>query len=245
MNKYIEAYDEMRDELKNVSIRPIRPTVEEMMQELGPIPMEGLVIGMANDGFPVLMNLKDPRPRNVLVISDHGHGKTNFLRSVASMISYTHKPEEVQYAVITGGVSEWDVGENCIGMFNPNSRAAEDLILSMALWAHNRGSGRQSVILLFDNLIELTKMDLDAVQNFRWLMNSGAQRGVWVFASIDSSDVGRLDMASGFKTRVFGRVTDEYCLRWDDLKYSQVESLSEEYTISQDGKWLKFFTPEV
>jgi len=41
---------------------PVAPSLADSLSELGPLPREALLLGLASDGLPVLLNLCDPHP---------------------------------------------------------------------------------------------------------------------------------------------------------------------------------------
>ena len=164
--------------------RPISapPNLSGVLAELGPIPREALFLGIASDGLPVLLNLHDPLPGPMLVIGDADSGKTAFLQSVARSVIQTHSQDDVQFGVITNQPDEWDAVENTphrVGIFDVKHTSAQDLITSLASWAHSNKNARQSVLLLIDDLESIAKTDLEALQNFRWLLLRGPARRVW------------------------------------------------------------------
>ena len=51
---------------------PPAPSLAESLSELGPLPKEAMLLGLASDGLPVLLNLHDPHPGPLLVAADPG-----------------------------------------------------------------------------------------------------------------------------------------------------------------------------
>src|SRR4030095_7827721 len=88
----LEALAELRTETSSPSSAPtpVPPTLSEILEEIGPIPREALLLGMAADGLPILLNLYDSHPGPILVIGDAGAGKTGFLQTVARSAIQTH-----------------------------------------------------------------------------------------------------------------------------------------------------------
>ncbi|MEO7838793.1 MAG: hypothetical protein ABIU06_05540, partial [Anaerolineales bacterium] len=47
---------------------PAAPTLSDVLAGIGPLPREALLLGVASDGLPVLLNLRDPLPGPILVL---------------------------------------------------------------------------------------------------------------------------------------------------------------------------------
>ena len=62
---------------------PAAPSLVDSLSELGPMPREALLLGLASDGLPVLLNLHDPHPGPLLITADPGTGKTALLQLIA------------------------------------------------------------------------------------------------------------------------------------------------------------------
>ena len=67
---------------------PAAPSLADSLSELGPMPREALLLGLASDGLPVLLNLHDPHPGPLLIAADPGTGKTALLQLIARITSY-------------------------------------------------------------------------------------------------------------------------------------------------------------
>src|ERR1044071_9589745 len=82
MNRYalmLEALAELKPELDAERSRqslsqpvPALPPLSEVLAEFRPMPSEAMFMGVASDGFPVLLNLHDPFPGPILISGDAG-----------------------------------------------------------------------------------------------------------------------------------------------------------------------------
>ena len=142
---WLEAYDEVMGEIEDDF--PVQ-SVTEYLKELGPMPTEALVLGKCTDGLPLLLNLYDPKPLSVLMISQFDKA---FLASVAVAIQ-SILDTKISYGVITDRPEQWTWADSsCVGVFSAYHRSAEDFILSAASWAHGNKSSKEVVIVLLDN----------------------------------------------------------------------------------------------
>lgn len=229
---------------------PPASSLSQLLADLGPLPREALFLGIASDGLPVLLNLHDPHPGPMLIVSEAGAGKTAFLQSIARSTIQTHGASEVQFGVITNRVAEWEGLEKSphqVGIFDVNDTGAQDLILSLASWAHSNKVAKQSVLLLIDDLESIAKLEFDALQNFRWLLLRGPSRRVWPLITMSAERYGQvLAWIEIFRTRVFGRVANTRlaeALGGD--KSSALDELEAglQFSLRENGNWLRFTLP--
>ena len=229
---------------------PVAPTLSEILEKIGPLPQEALLLGMASDGLPILLNLYDAHPGAILVAGEAGAGKTVFLQTVARSAIQTHDANDLQYGVITNHVDEWENVEetpHSVGVFPLDQPNARDLILSLASWAHTNKNTRQSVLLLIDDLEEVTKLESDAVQSFRWLLLRGPSRRVWPIITLRAEKFEQVvSWLQNFRTRIFGRITDERVA--GALGADKTSALSQleariQFSLPENGNWIRFWLP--
>jgi hypothetical protein len=226
------------------------PSLERVLSEIGPLPRQALFIGVASDGLPVLLNLYDPTPGPMLVIGDEGAGKTAFLRTIGRSLCLTHSESDVQYGVITIQPDEWKQLEKTghhVGIFDVTQVGAQELVQSLASWAHSNRNTTQSVMILIDDLDAIVKMEADALQQFRWLLLRGPARRVWPIVTLRAEHYGEvLPWLENFRTRVFGRVMDpqfSQALGGDQKAgLDQLES-GTQFTLRENDGWLRFWLP--
>lgn len=229
---------------------PVAPDLGGVLAEIGPLPREALFLGIAADGLPVLLNLRDPLPGPMLVIGDAGSGKTAFLQSVAHSVIRTHSHEDVQFGVITNHTDAWDGMERSphrVGIFNTGHTNASNFILSLASWAHSNKNAQQSVLLLIDDLESIAKLEMDTLQNLRWLLLRGTSRRVWPIITMNAERYGQvISWLEIFRTRVFGRIASHRvaeALGGD--KTSALDQLEAgiQFSLRENGTWLRFWLP--
>lgn len=256
-NRYaqmLEAYAELKPEIetaRQISPVPALPSLREVLAEFGPMPEEALFLGVASDGLPVLLNLLDPIPGPLLIIGDSGSGKTVLLQTIARAVEKMHQPEELQFGVVTSRPDEWsglkDIPNN-VGVFSHYDRASEDFILSLASWAHGNKTSSQSVLLLLDGLEAVSKLDLEAVQNLRWLLFRGPARRVWPIVTLNSQDIKNMaPWLEAFRTRILGNMQEGQSIRQLDSEQADPSSLmnGSEFTMREGDNWLRFWIPSI
>jgi len=228
---------------------PATPTLSSVLADMGSLPREALFLGMALDGLPVLLNLHDPVPGPILIVGDARSGKTSLLKMVASAVQQTHRSLDVQFSVITSRPGEWKslpMSDHHAGIFSVEDKSAQDCILSLASWAHGNKS-HQSVLLMIDDMEAITKLDVDVLQNLRWLLLRGASRRVWVMAVLDTSRYGEvISWIPMFRTRLFGRITSgsvRQALGSDPASALDRFEAGTQFSLRENGAWLQFWVP--
>jgi hypothetical protein len=256
-NRYalmMDAYTEVMSEVETAhqaKPMPAQPPLSRVLAEFGPMPKEALFLGVASDDLPVLLNLHDSIPGPLLVIGDPGSGKTTLLQIIARAAERMHQAEKLQFGTLTNHPDEWsgfDEIPNNIGTFSIHHRSSEDFILSLASWAHGNKSSKQSVLLLLDDLEAITNMDVDTVQNLRWLLFRGPSRRVWPIITLNSDQIQNMETwLELFHTRIFGNMKNASLIRKLSVESANLESLASgtEFAMSEGEDWLRFSIPEL
>jgi hypothetical protein len=184
------------------------PSLEQMLDEIGPLPKTSLFLGQAQDRLPVLLDLADPRPGPILISGATGAGKTRLLRTIARFLVYRHGPQATQYGVITSCPLEWnDLAHvpHCVGIFPAQARSAGEFLHALALWTRMRRMHRQPVLLLIDGLDEFAELDSPVGQDLETVLVEGPANQIWPIATIDPGRSGSAgSWLKHFRTRVSG-----------------------------------------
>jgi hypothetical protein len=230
--------------------RPAAPHLNDVLAEIGALPTEALFLGVATDGLPVLLNLYDSHPGPMLIAGDAGSGKTAFLQTIAKSVQQTHNANDVQFGVITNYPDEWESVESTshrVGVFTVGHSSTEEFVGSLASWAHSNKNTHQCILLLVDDLESVASLDLETVQNFRWLLLRGSARRVWPIVTLNAPRYGQIiSWLQNFRTRIFGRVANARvaeALGGD--KASGLDQLEPriQFSLRENENWLRFWLP--
>ena len=250
----LEALSEIRPEIEAALPKPVpaAPSLMDSLSELGPLPREALLLGLASDGLPVLLNLHDPHPGPLLVAADPGTGKTALLQLVAQAVTVMHSPGDVQFGVITNYPDEWEhlAGfEHCVGIFPSYHDSAVDFLSSLSGWAHANKGGQQSILLLIDDLESMNDLDFDARQTLRWLFLRGPARRVWPIVTLNAERTSEVeDWLEAFRTRIFGQIQDDRMAgQLTGVPRTTLHGLQAglQFVLREGNDWLKFWLPEI
>lgn len=225
------------------------PSVQEFLGRIGPLPQEALVLGVAEDGLPILLNLWDPQPGPILVAGDSQSGKTNFLKTITRFAACTHHASQIQYGVITSHPHEWDGHADwpqCIGIFSAVQRNVADFIRALAAWAGMNRTSRQSVLLLIDGLDDLLPCNSGLGQDLHKILVQGPAKRVWPIVTMNLECCGNVGTwLQYFHTRVFGYSKKAGVIGEDGCPPSGFENLCRgvEFSLKEQSQWIKFRIP--
>jgi hypothetical protein len=228
------------------------PTLESVIANASPLPREAILLGIAEDGLPVLLNLNDPIPGPILIAGDQASGKTKFLQMIARAAELLHTPAGIQYVVITQFPEEWaGFQENQInaGIYSAQHSNTHELLQSLFDWAHNNKGEERSILLIIDNFESIKNIDSQAGQNLRWLLLRGPSRRVWPIIAVNIHNARKVEAwLAFFRTRVFGRIQNaqdsNFIAGYASETLKDLASGSQ-FAMREGNKWLKFWSPSI
>lgn len=229
---------------------PAAPSLSTVLAEMGPLPRQALFLGVASDGLPVLLNLYDSHPGAMLIAGDAGSGKTAFLQTVAHSVTQTHRSNDVEFGVITNYPDEWESMEatsHCVGVFPIGHNSTREFIHSLATWAHSNKNTHQSILLLIDDLEAMAGFELEALQDFRWLLLRGPARRVWPIVTLNAPRYGQvISWLQNFRTRIFGHTAKGNVA--EALGAGKASALDQlvagiQFSMPENENWLRFWLP--
>jgi hypothetical protein len=249
----LQAYQEIRAELsQEQQPRQLLPetSIRNPSTTLGTsLPGGSLLLGMVDDGLPLLLDLYDPVPGPLLVAGDGGSGKTALLQSMVRA-SDLQDPGDISFGVLTPFPEEWAALEtlpNCMGVWPAYHPSAQVFLSQLVNLANSLPQTRQAILLLFDGIDLMTGSDYQYQHDLRWLLMYGPERHIWPVLSVNPARLAHLHTwLDYFHTRLFGRVKNirNSRLLLDDPLVSLSELLpGVQFGLSQSGGWLKFWLP--
>ena len=249
----LQAYQEIQTELRqgeqSLPIAPGTSMPEAQVEQAAPIPDGSLLLGLAEDGFPVLLDLYDPTPGPLLVAGDGGSGKTALLKSLASA-SGLQNPGDIQFGVLTPFPEEWTALEtlpNCLGIWPAFHPSAHNFLSQLVSWAKELPETRQAVLLLFDGFDLMNGSDIQSRHDLRWLLMYGPEHQVWPVLTVNPGRLSHIQTwLDYFHTRILGQMknTRNGRLLLDDPEIDLSDLLpGTQFGLSQANNWLKFYLP--
>jgi hypothetical protein len=249
----LEAYQEIQAELRQegrpLPVSPNTSTPENSIAQPVNLPGGSLLLGLAEDGLPVLLDLYDPAPGPLLVAGDGGSGKTALLQSLARAAGL-QDPGDIQFGVITPFPEEWSALESlphCLGIWPAYHPSAELFLSQLVNWAEALPGTRQAILLLFDGFDLLSGGEFQSLHDLRWLLLYGPEHQVWPAVTVNPARLTHLQpWLDYFHTRLIGHVKNAHNARLltDDPQADLANLLPcKQFALSQPGCTLKFWLP--
>jgi hypothetical protein len=204
----LQAYQELQAEIDPQAC-PAPAEVEAPSADLEPAtaPDGSLLLGLAEDGLPLVLNLYDPSPGPILVAGEARSGKTSYLHSLAQATE-RFDPGEIQFGALTPFPEEWQSVEGlsgCMGIWPSYHPSAGSFLRQLADWADTLMDSRQIVLLLIDGLEMLSQPNVQFRQDLLWLLSYGPERHVWPIVAAHPGRLDRLERwLEYFPTRILG-----------------------------------------
>ncbi len=249
----LRAFKEIQAEL-NPGIDAISPSNMEIIEhqpfeQMSLSPEGSLLLGLAEEGQPILLDLYNADAGPLLVAGDGGTGKTAFLKHIA-IASALPEPGEIQFGVVTPFPEEWIDFEglpHSLGVWPAYHPFAQDFLIQLVNWAEALPETRQVVLLLVDGLDLLAEGGTQSLQCLRWLLANGPERHIWPIVTANPARLRNIHAWTRyFSTRILSRVKNSKTAR--ELLYDPSVDLGNlipgiQFGLAQPEGWLKFLLP--
>jgi hypothetical protein len=236
------------------------PSLGRLLSRFADLPEQTAVIGVCEDGLPVLLDLHDPSPGSLLVIGDEAERQRDLLRAAVASLAWRVPPSSAQFIVFSVQPDEWwrwivarGFDRHCLAVEYAEADSVQDLILRMADWTEQRRLGQRSgppVLLIADSLSFLPDLEDDVRLNFEWLAHEGPPAQIWPLAAISSEQAAALGprMLRAFQGSVLGYMRQPDCYtRFAELPKTEAERFGRpgQFAFRLEDGWLWFRSPQV
>lgn len=224
------------------------PTLEEVLDKLHSLPAYSLILGISEDGMPLILDLSDPYCGSFLIASDNGFTNFHLLYSLLTSGYKINTPAEVNLHLISPQVNElielhrqpsFKIG------FDPARPECEIVVEEMVNLIHQR-QGTLDIqpihILAIDGLDLLFQtLSSESQRWFTWLVENGPEAGLWIFASIESRRIRKphYSVIDGFPSRILGNIQSPRLTRTlSDLSRNRLDDLipGEQFLVRSEGE---------
>ncbi len=230
-------------------------SIDEFLQRHPYLPESTAVLGICEDGLPVLLDFTDPNPGSVLVGSTHIEGITRLLQTILLSTLIGTTTNDLNILIVSRDPDAWQpfqafAGRHTLEILPVFDRVAGSAILRFSRILDQRMNGRTRGgvhLLLVDDIDFLNRVDFDVQINFQWFAKEGAQYRMWTLAGIEAEKVEQIDPFIGaFRTRILGYVNDPFYSTW--LANSRPPDTgsfhpTQQFCVRIQRNWMNFWLP--
>jgi len=179
-----------------------------------PYPPVTAILGLAEDGSPLLIRLPSPDVAHILVAGTTGSGKTVLLQAIILSLAMTNPPNETSLVLVDPKGCAFSPFKGLPHLVRPVITQMEEIVETLQSLVHlmerrMQPKPKPHVVVVIDELADLLMMGGRTVQhNLTRLTQRGRQAGIHVIAATQkptSAVIGTLVKAN-FPVRLVGRV---------------------------------------
>jgi len=209
-----------RDDARPVRLLSLMPRLASPGAD--PLPPGTAVLGLCDDGAPLLLRLPSPDVAHVLISGTTGSGKTALCRTIVLSLAATHRRSQMQFVLVDPKRQAFAPFAHLPHLLRPiigDAAAAADALQDMVKLMEARGQGegetkRQAgwtprIVVVLDELADLAQVGGKAFgENLTRLAQRGREVGMHVIACTQkpSSQVLGALIRANFPVRLVGRV---------------------------------------
>ena len=217
-----------------------------------PLPPFSTVLGICDDGLPLLLDLNDPNPGAILISGQQHSGITRLLKSIIFSACTLNTIDQLYFYLITPNPgTNHDIGnlDHCYGVYSSYDKASCELVVDLSALVEQRKSGRHlgtKCILAIDNLYEMIKhQDFEVINHLRWLYRFGANNGIWVISTLESERTNLIEdgLLDEQKTHIVAG--SEALLLSDASHQNQIRQDIQSYRTRIGREWVDFWLPSM
>jgi len=209
-----------RDDARPVRLLSLMPRLASPGAD--PLPPGTAVLGLCDDGAPLLLRLPSPDVAHVLISGTTGSGKTALCRTIVLSLAATHRRSQMQFVLVDPKRQAFAPFAHLPHLLRPiigDAAAAAEALQDMVKLMEARGQGegetrRQAgwtprIVVVLDELADLAQVGGKAFgENLTRLAQRGREVGMHVIACTQkpSSQVLGALIRANFPVRLVGRV---------------------------------------
>ncbi|GEM_PF-4496589 len=188
-----------------------------------PLPPFSLILGLAGDDRPLVMDLLDPSTGALLIVGDRHDANRRLLETVLGSACLLNIPSQAQIDLITPHPDAFTalmMEPHLNQIVRPNEPEVFRLLERCFGWVEARQKERQkkqAVKILAIDQIDLLAAELapESLAYLRWLIRRGPASGLWMIATLPASKIFSLDAKTvrAFGLLLAGHVRQPHTLR--------------------------------
>jgi hypothetical protein len=229
--------------------------LHEVLKSLTPLPKHTLLLGLCEDGLPLLMDLSNPAPGSVLILGDQARSNKNLLIAMLASVLFYDPRMDIQMDLVTPrpeAFADFSLLDGLV-ISSPFDNTFPELIWHLARGAYQQGNGGRGQVvrvLLIDDLeVALSQLDEIGLGELGWLVQNGPAARIWVMASFNTHQFKEVDdqIIKAFGARLVGSMPKSSMTEYlTALPLDEIVTLfpGSEYCTWISGAPVKFWLPE-
>ncbi|MEK6221659.1 MAG: hypothetical protein N2D54_05375, partial [Chloroflexota bacterium] len=191
------------------------PELSAVIEDNQPIPPYSVLLGICEDGLPLLLNLNSARAGGVLLLGDQGISNTYTLHQILYGATQIYTAQEIQIHLVSPheltlvGLASIPQIKTC---FDPAHNYCDLLIDELVNLVDSRQGQIHTPpihILAIDGLDILYKsIPVESQHQLEWLAKNGPEQGVFIFATLETNIVSAVpdELINTFGSRMLGNI---------------------------------------
>ena len=180
-----------------------------------PVPLSTALLGLTDDGLPLLARLSSPEVAHILIAGTTGSGKSVLLRTISLSLILTHRPDQLRILALDPKGRVFQPLAGIPHLLRPPVRELPEMLealhsLLRALEVRDRQrENSPRIVLLIDELADLIFQGGDEIiEALTRLVQRGREAGIHVVAATQrpSSAIMSGLMRANFPLRLVGKV---------------------------------------
>lgn len=175
--------------------------LNDVLQKVS-LPPEAVFLGMATDGFPVLLNAYDPNPKNILILEKESMQGINVLKAMAEYLANHHQGNRIEFLVISNHPDEWKFlssSECLLGIIPFSDAVLVDMIIKgLHEWVEDKKIAKYPILVLIDSMENESRLSQKTRDYLCKIMLRGPKQKIRVIG------VSSVDDGWGFSSTIFG-----------------------------------------
>lgn len=251
--KSIDPVGPSKDAARAINI-PAWIKLEDVLKEHDDLPEGSLILGVQDDGKPLVLALDDPSIGAVLIAGDSAAANRKHLRAVLASAERLNGPDLLQIDIISRTEESF---RSDYSVLKRNCTASDPCVFEILgeylAEIETRLRDEKQLpfrMLIIDEVDELTaRLADDSLRFLRWMMRRGAQVGIRIFASIETDRLPGFEAKTyrAFDLRLYGKIREAAAAeRYTEISPQVLKQLSAgvEGCFKLDADVIRFNIPE-
>lgn len=199
------------------------PSLEEVLASQADLPALSLLLGLGEDGLPLVLDLEDPDASAFLIASDDGFDNTALLHSIVTAALKGNHPNDLLVHLISPHADDLLNFHHqphfrlSYTPFHPGTPIVIEELVNLVVSRQGDTVPGSCQILGIDGLDLLWQaLPPQARLNMDWLIRNGPAAGLWVIATVESTYLADslTSAISLFPSRILGQVSQPNLARY-------------------------------